>query len=115
MSEILRLELAPFDVKVLTIVSGAIKADIYIKPGEFKLPPNSLYTPISSRIADVAEGKTNPEMMEIDTYASRVVADVLKERDGRVYRGNWATVTYILSWTPSFVLVGFSFGFSLHV
>ncbi|KAF7853398.1 hypothetical protein EAF04_010692 [Stromatinia cepivora] len=106
MSETLRLELAPFDVKVLTIVSGAVKADIYKKPGEFNLPPDSIYTPIAFKISDVAEGKTNPEMMETDNYASKVVADVLKERDGLVYRGNWATVTHILSWSPSFILDG---------
>ncbi|KAJ8061073.1 hypothetical protein OCU04_010150 [Sclerotinia nivalis] len=106
LGETLRLELAPFDVKILTIVSGAVKADIYKKPGEFSLPPDSIYAPIVSKIADVAEGKTNPDMMETDAYASKVVADLLKERDGLVYRGNWATVTHILSCSPSFVLDG---------
>ncbi|ESZ94015.1 oxidoreductase, short-chain dehydrogenase/reductase family [Sclerotinia borealis F-4128] len=106
LSETLRLELAPFNVKVLTIVSGAVKADIYKKPGEFSLPPDSIYAPIASKVADVAEGKTNPEMMETHAYALKVVADVLKERNGLVYRGNWATVTHILSWSPSFILDG---------
>ena len=103
--ETLRLELAPFHVRVLTLVTGCVQADIYKKPGEFQLPPKSIYSRIFSTLADTAEGKLDPEMMPAEIYASKVVADVLKDRTGLVYRGNIATMIRIISWLPPILLV----------
>jgi 1-acylglycerone phosphate reductase len=108
MGETLRLELRPFNVRVLTLVTGCVQADIYRKPGEFQLPPKSIYSSIVSTLSDVAEGKLDPKMMPAEIYASKVVADVLKERTGLVYRGNVATVIRILSWLPAIILVSFA-------
>jgi 1-acylglycerone phosphate reductase len=105
MGETLRLELAPFHVRVLTVVTGCVQADIYKKPGEFQLPPKSIYSRIISTLTDTAEGKLDPEMMPAEIYASRVVADVLKGRTGLVYRGNVATMIRIISWLPPILLV----------
>jgi 1-acylglycerone phosphate reductase len=105
MGETLRLELAPFHVRVLTLVKGCVKADVYSKPGEFQLPPKSLYSRIFSTLADTAEGKLDPEPTPAEIYASRVVADVLKERTGLVYGGNLATIIRIVSWLPARLLV----------
>lgn len=103
--ETLRLELAPFHVSVLTLVTGCVQADIYKKPGEFQLPPKSIYSRIVSAITDIAEGKLDLKMMLAEIYASKVVADVLKDRTGLVYRGNIATVIRIISWLPLILLV----------
>lgn len=105
LGETLRLELAPFNVRVLTLVTGCVQADIYKKPGEFQLPPQSIYSRIVSTLADTAEGKLDPEMMKAEIYASKVVADVLKGSTGLVYRGNIATMIRILSWLPPILLV----------
>ena len=105
MGETLRLELAPFHVRVLTLVTGCVQADIYKKAGEFQLPPKSIYSRIVSTLAEVAEGKLDPEMMPAEIYASKVVADVLKDRTGLVYRGNMATVVRFLSCLPPILLV----------
>jgi 1-acylglycerone phosphate reductase len=92
-------------VKVLTLVTGCVQADIYKKPGEFQLPPKSIYSHIVSVIADSAEGKLDPEMMPAEIYASKVVADVVKGRTGLVYRGNIATTIRIINCLPSILLV----------
>lgn len=105
MGETLRVELAPFNVKVLTLVTGCVKADIYKKPGEFQLPPRSIYSRIVSTITDTAEGKLDPEMMPAEKYALQVVADVLKYRTELVYRGNIATMIRSISWLPPMLLV----------
>ncbi|CAG8959040.1 hypothetical protein HYFRA_00012820, partial [Hymenoscyphus fraxineus] len=106
MGETLRLELAPFHVRVLTLITGCVKADIYTKPGEFKLPPSSIYSPIISTLSDTAEGKLDPEMMPAEKYALQVVDDVLKNKSGKVYRGNVASVIRIISWLPPMLLDG---------
>lgn len=41
----LRVELAPFNIQVTTVVAGYVSTNI-TKPGSHKLPPNSLYQPI---------------------------------------------------------------------
>jgi short-subunit dehydrogenase len=105
MGETLRLELAPFHVRVLTLVTGCVQADIYTKPGEFQLPPKSIYSRILSTITDAAEGKLDPEMMPAEKYASKVVADVLGNRTGLMYRGKIATTIHIMSWLPPILLV----------
>lgn len=105
LGETLRLELAPFHVRVLTLVTGCVQADIYKKPGEFQLPPKSIYSRIASTLADTAEGKLDPEMMPAEIYAKKVVADVLNDRTGLVYRGKIATTTRVISWLPAILLV----------
>lgn len=105
MGETLRLELAPFHVRVLTLVTGRVDADIYTKAGEFELPANSIYTRIVSTLAATAEGKLDPEAMSADKYASLVVDDVLKDRTGKVYRGNLASMIRVFSWLPATLLV----------
>ncbi|KAM3064747.1 hypothetical protein ACMFMG_005732 [Clarireedia jacksonii] len=106
MGETLRLELAPFQVKVLTLVTGCVQADIYTKPGAFQLPTKSIYAHITSTLADTAEGKLDPKGMPAELYASKVVADILEGRTGLVYRGKIATITRIFSWLPPILLDG---------
>jgi 1-acylglycerone phosphate reductase len=82
-----------------------VQSDIYTKPGDFKLPPKSIYERILSTIRDAAEGTLDPEMMPAEKYAERVLDDVLKGMSGKVYRGNVASVTRVMSWLPSMILV----------
>jgi hypothetical protein len=95
----------------LTLVTGCVQANIYKKPGEFQLPPDSIYSHIVSTLADTAEGKLDPEMMPAEIYASQVVVDILKNRTGLVYRGNIATMIRIMSWLPPILLVSSAFRF----
>ena len=53
LSDYMRVEFAPFDVKVVTLVTGAVKTEFYNnKDGgqQTSLPANSVYTPIQKHI-----------------------------------------------------------------
>lgn len=106
-SEILRLELKPLGVKVLTVNSGLIKTNLTKNSPSFNLPPDSLYASIS---ADVAKRARMEDVAllgtEADVYAESIVRDVLANREGVVWRGAFASM---LGWLrmvmPGFLLV----------
>jgi NAD(P)-dependent dehydrogenase (short-subunit alcohol dehydrogenase family) len=59
LSDCLRVELAPFDIKVVTLVTGAVKTEFFNnKEGGrlVTLPDNSVYTPIRSHIETMLRG-----------------------------------------------------------
>jgi 1-acylglycerone phosphate reductase len=55
-SETMRLELAPFQVKVLAVVSGVVATNIMSHGNDWKLPPQSLYSKVSKAIEARATG-----------------------------------------------------------
>ncbi|PQE19323.1 short-chain dehydrogenase protein [Rutstroemia sp. NJR-2017a BVV2] len=52
----MRLELAPFQVKVLAVVSGVVDTNIMSHGDNWKLPPGSLYSKVSEAIEARATG-----------------------------------------------------------
>ena len=106
-SEILRLEMKPLGVRVLTVNSGLIKSNLTRNSPAFTLPPDSLYASIRgdvarrARMEDVALSGT-----EADVYAEAIVRDVLADREGTVWRGAFAeTLRWMQIVLPKFVLV----------
>ncbi|KAK3173085.1 hypothetical protein OEA41_006414 [Lepraria neglecta] len=102
-SETFRLELAPFGVRVVTVITGGVETNIFRgKDGAnyFKLPPSSKYLSVEKDIAATARGE-HPvfgSMMQAEVFAERVVGDVLGGADGMFWRGKWAST---LGWiTP---------------
>ncbi|KZT05789.1 NAD-P-binding protein [Laetiporus sulphureus 93-53] len=74
-SNSLRLELAPFNVKVVTVLTGSVKTNI-VKP--HTLPEHSIYQPMEDiyqerRVKPIMEGA-----MPADQYARTVVSETLK-------------------------------------
>lgn len=106
MSDILRLELAPFGITVLNIITGSIKSNIFANQEDFRLPPDSIYLLIESTLSKKAEGTGNPESMATDIYANQVVLDILGGTYGTIYRGNLVNIArFLSSLVPTFVLV----------
>lgn len=59
LSDCLRIELSPFDIKVVTLVTGAVKTEFFNnKEGGrlVTLPDNSVYAPIRDRIETLLRG-----------------------------------------------------------
>ena len=59
LSDCLRVELAPFDISVITLVTGAVKTEFFNnKEGGrlVTLPDNSVYTPIKAHIETMLRG-----------------------------------------------------------
>lgn len=101
-SDTLRLELAPFDVKVVTVVTGAVSTNTLSNGLNFKLPPTSLYRSIEKAIAGRAVGNDGTPRQEPSLYAERVVEDVLRGANWQVWRGGYASIVQFTSaWFPA--------------
>lgn len=110
LSEGIRRELAPFGVKVVTIMQGAIATTVHNDSPMMPLPEGSLYTTIAKEFEDRIRGKGVVTILgSRDVFAKRVVSDLLKGATGRIYRGNLSTVMTLLeNWLPEWIMVSLS-------
>ncbi|KAL8692051.1 MAG: hypothetical protein Q9218_002837 [Villophora microphyllina] len=109
-SEALRLELAPFDVKVVTCVTGAVKTNLMSNSTKHDLPTGSIYTPVAHKVSERANGEDVKDASTPEDFAKRLVADALGGASGKVYRGKLATITrFISTFLPTGTLVSSSF------
>lgn len=109
LSEQMRLEFAPFGVKVLSVNVGAVDTLIFDNNptnNRSTLPPNSLYKPIESTIAKFSTGDFRPAgLMKPEDFAKRVVGDLHAGKTGQVDRGSYATmIRYLTKILPQFIL-----------
>ncbi|PYH90777.1 putative hydroxybutyrate dehydrogenase [Aspergillus ellipticus CBS 707.79] len=92
-AETLRLELAPFGVGVLSVVTGAVRTMGQTYFGGFKIPDNSLYKPIEDVVAARARGEDGVERMDLMTYSNEVVSKITQGTTGKFWYGNNAEST----------------------
>jgi short-subunit dehydrogenase len=98
----LRLELAPFGVKVITLMAGNVASNIGPNAPELKLPSQSLYLPIQEELLKVGEYSDMPTKK----FAEEVVNEVLGGAKGLVWKGGNTMLVRVLSpWLPSFLMV----------
>lgn len=94
-SNTLRVELAPFGVKVITVVTGAVESNIF--RGEHQLPHDSLYLPVieesQARLLSI-----QADAMSSDAYAKSVVSQVLRKSPRKlIWEGNKSWVVWFVS------------------
>lgn len=94
-SSTLRVELQPFDVKVIVVVTGGIQSNI--ARTDRQLPEDSLYLPVNAeyqrRLKHSQEGAMPAEM-----YAEKVVAAALQRNPAReLWKGNKASLVWFVS------------------
>ncbi|KAI1261152.1 hypothetical protein F5Y18DRAFT_402762 [Xylariaceae sp. FL1019] len=87
MAETLRLELAPFNVGVVEVVTGGVKSQGQTYFEDFKLPAQSLYKRVEDVIASRAQGKEGMERMDTAEYTTAVVDQILGGTRGRIWYG----------------------------
>ena len=105
-TDTLRLELAPFGVKVVTVVTGAVSTNTLSNGVNFELPANSIYKSIEKEIAARARGEDGTPRMEPSLYAEKVVADIEKGANWQIWRGGYASIVRFTSnWFPASVSV----------
>lgn len=92
-AETLRLELAPFGVGVLEVVTGGVKTRGQTYFGDFKLPEQSLYNNIEDVIASRAQGQDGMPRMEAAEYAAAVADQITTRTTGRFWYGTNAEST----------------------
>lgn len=94
-AETVRLELAPFGVGVLEVVTGGVKTRGQTYFGGFKLPEQSLYKNIEDVIANRAQGQDGMPRMEAAEYAAVIADQITKRTTGRFWYGTNAESTRI--------------------
>ncbi|KAI9710658.1 MAG: hypothetical protein M1820_002491 [Bogoriella megaspora] len=100
-SDTLRMELAPFSVKVVTVMTGAVGSKTLATEKQFKVPPTSRYRSIEKVIAARARGEDGVPRMEPSVFAEKVVNDVLLGANWQIWHGGWASIVrYMSSWIP---------------
>ncbi|KAG9231667.1 hypothetical protein BJ875DRAFT_468856 [Amylocarpus encephaloides] len=75
-SSTLRVEMAPFDVKVLTIISGEVGTNILKSDRERVLPENSYFSPLAKEFTQHVQRV--PVTTDRSVYAQNVVSQSLK-------------------------------------
>lgn len=105
-ADTLRLELAPFGVRVLSIVSGALKTMGQTHFDDWKLPADSLYAPLEETIRNRARGQEGAPRMEPEVYAKRLVSEITAGRAGKFWYGASAgIVKFAVPYLPTWLMV----------
>mmetsp|Transcript_8421 Transcript_8421/g.8341 ORF Transcript_8421/g.8341 Transcript_8421/m.8341 type:complete len:293 (-) Transcript_8421:112-990(-) len=103
----LRIEMKPFNVKVINIVTGGVKTNIEDKR---QLPESSIYNVpgMKETFVERQQMAKRNRPISAETYAKRVVSDFEKLRINgalNIYRGRMATfLGYLLCWCPRFLV-----------
>ncbi|KAI4141704.1 MAG: hypothetical protein LQ340_007565 [Diploschistes diacapsis] len=95
-SEALRVEMEPLGVKVMTVVTGAVKTQIFANVPTNRLPESSVYRAAEAEIRKRMLGEDLPGSTSTAKFSRSVIKDVLASRTGHTYRGYLATVLHIL-------------------
>ncbi|KAF2185490.1 NAD(P)-binding protein [Zopfia rhizophila CBS 207.26] len=77
-SDTLRLEMRPFDVKVILVITGSVKSNFLSNLPVKHLPPDSLYLPEAKEIEAGVNGEKAGGSTDTHVYADRVVSNILK-------------------------------------
>lgn len=104
--ETLRLEMLPLNIKVITVITGAIETNIMKNSPVPVLQESFPYCKAQEQIAKLACGDDGVQRMKREEFAKRVVGDVLLGTSGKVWRGASASATRLASLiAPSWILV----------
>ncbi|KAK7964395.1 hypothetical protein PG988_011369 [Apiospora saccharicola] len=105
-SESLRHELQPFGVKVLTVIVGAIKTNIFNNRPEYELPQGSRYEPVRKEVAArIAGSDVEGRLGKPEDFAKSLVRDMMGGVSGTIRRGNMSSfVRFATAVFPRFIL-----------
>lgn len=104
-SETLKLEMDPFGVKVVTLMTGVVDTNIFSR-GDVKLPANSIYQKAAREMNNCATGTDLQSKTSTADFARAVVRDVLGGASGPVWRGRMASIAWFMStFAPVWLLV----------
>lgn len=116
MSEVLRLELQPFNIKVIDLKTGTVKSNFFANTpssgssgenGIFNLPPDSLYAPGGEKVESFMRADGIPAM-PADKWAEAVVKDLSRKHPPHhIWRGgNVLGAWFATTWLPIGLLDG---------
>ncbi|KAH7131059.1 hypothetical protein EDB81DRAFT_950456 [Dactylonectria macrodidyma] len=107
-TENLRIELAPFGIRVINLVTGAVKSTFHANATHCELPSNSIYNMAKNAIEQTMAGNM-PGMKHVDatTWAKQVAADISQRNPPHgVYRGGMAGSGRLVTLLPTGTMDG---------
>ncbi|KAJ5669063.1 hypothetical protein N7462_010133 [Penicillium macrosclerotiorum] len=105
-SEVLRLEMAPLGVRVLTLLTGGIATNFLTNVPTLVLPEDSYYIGIKD-IIEMQPEKV-PFGVSPEKFANDVVYYVEKKRAGKVWLGGAANLARFSTWLPQWMVDRFA-------
>jgi short-subunit dehydrogenase len=119
-SETLRLEVEPFNIRVISLVTGSVATNV-MSHSNLTLPENSLYQKALPEIQTRGVGMDVSNKSAPADFAREVVKDILGGASGPVWRGAMASMVKLMSkYMPTGILVSatvffhFSFLFDMN-
>jgi 1-acylglycerone phosphate reductase len=98
-ADTLRIEMYPFNVKVINICTGGVKTNLSpksISTYDLHLPADSVYMPIEQYFKK-RQGFSNANAILAEVYAKQVVRGVNGARSGWLWKGYFANTCWFLS------------------
>ncbi|KAI9596795.1 hypothetical protein BDF19DRAFT_436809 [Syncephalis fuscata] len=102
MSDVLRLELLPFNVNVTTVYPGSIQSNIADNSmEEFVWKEGTLYEPFKERVEKRVHMSQEPGRTSTEDFCRQVVRPLLKKSPPKeIYAGTHSTLFWFLSFMP---------------
>ena len=106
-SECLRLELQPFNIRVVDLKTAGVKSNFFANLTDTKLPSNSIYAAAQDDVEKILSGEKLKSLkgtfVETEVWAKGVVKDLTKSKPPyQIWRGGSA----LLAWISTFLPVG---------
>ncbi|KAM7210952.1 NADPH-dependent 1-acyldihydroxyacetone phosphate reductase [Rhypophila decipiens] len=93
LTDILRCEMEPLGVRVVTAMVGSVQTPIFYKPGgKMHLPETSYYYHVTEK-AYQQRMDHQKESMKVEPFAQQIVAGILDTNQSTVWRGTAAALT----------------------
>ncbi|KAI9162921.1 NADPH-dependent 1-acyldihydroxyacetone phosphate reductase [Paramyrothecium foliicola] len=102
LTESLRYELAPFNIKVVEIVTGAVESQFFQNAPPSDLAPASIYWPAKEAIEKIMRGEYGTGTMNREQWAKQVAADLSSSKPPyQIWRGKNAFEVRIVRLLPA--------------
>ncbi|KAK4621881.1 Short-chain dehydrogenase ptmH [Fulvia fulva] len=104
LSESMRLELTPLDIRTVTLITGIIESNLHVNEVEHHLPANSYYKVTEDWLNERKKGTNRPPGMAAADYAKQFVDKVERGASGKTNIGHITPMfVYVKWWLPQFL------------
>lgn len=101
LTDSLRLELEPFGIKVVNLVTGSVQSTFHHNAAVHSLPPDSIYNVAKETVEKAMAGSDTDNKGDREQYAKGVVKDISRAKPSHwVWRGNFTALMRIASLLP---------------
>ncbi|GAW13696.1 hypothetical protein ANO14919_030850 [Xylariales sp. No.14919] len=101
LTETLRIELGPFDVKVINLVTGGVRSTFHSNAPTATLPPTSLYNVAKESVEKAMSGADAVNGSDPAQWADEVAKELSKRNPQHwVWKGRFSTLVRIASHLP---------------